>query len=114
MDGAPRKYKTSERRALGLCIRCDTPSNRYYCPVHAAHHRHHQNSRKGRRNDDVVHLKGKPGYTICGYDIVHNTRQGQKRTRKEPLQTAESFDQASCLTCRVTRSKAHELPSLRR
>lgn len=52
--------KTSERRALGLCIRCDTPSKSYYCPVHAAEHRATQNrrneqkrKRRPKRDDDL-------------------------------------------------------------
>jgi len=50
-NGAPRKYtsKTAERRALGLCVRCDTPSASYYCPTHAAEHRAVQERRKAKR-----------------------------------------------------------------
>lgn len=43
------KSKRAERRALGLCIRCDTKSKSYYCPVHAAEHRKHQNGRNVKR-----------------------------------------------------------------
>lgn len=47
----------------------------------------------------MIHLKGKPGFTNCGVNITHNVRRGLVRVRKEPLETTESFEQVSCITC---------------
>lgn len=73
-NGAPRKYKskTAERRALGLCIRCDTPSKTYYCPVHAAEHRACQN----RRNEEKRKAKQKAEEYEMSDEFVQQRMKG--------------------------------------
>lgn len=47
----------------------------------------------------MVHLRGKPGFTVCGRDVEFVLHRGVKRRRRTVLQTTEYVGKEDCESC---------------